>query len=61
MLRFSNVYGSEKTPVSNFLFAFSYTDLVNSKLPCVKPPPATNCKPTKSFENVCVPTPGAGG
>ena len=53
--------GSEKAPTLKFLLTFSVTDVVNSKLPCVKPPPSTVCKPTILSEKVAAPLPGLGG
>ena len=53
--------GSEKEPILNSLLTFSTIDVVNSKLPCVSPPPSTNWKPTMLSENVPAPLDGLGG
>ena len=58
---FSNVNGFENTPVLKVLLTFSTIDVVNSKLPCVKPPPSTSWKPTKSGENDSLPAGGDAG
>ena len=44
-----------------FLLTFSVTAVVNSKLPCVRPPPSVSCKPTMLSEKVFNPDPGLGG
>ena len=53
--------GAENSPIPNVLLTFSTTDVVNSKFPCVKPPPLTVCNPTISSENVPAPDAGLGG
>jgi hypothetical protein len=50
--RLSNVIGAEKEPMMNSLFDFSVKLEVNSKLPCVNPPPSTSWNPTRLSENV---------
>ena len=53
--------GSENAPTLNVLLTFSVTPVVNSKLPCVSPPPSTVCNPTILSEKVPAPLPGLGG
>ena len=53
--------GSENAPTLNVLVTLSVIEVVNSKLPCVSPPPSTVCNPTISSEKVAAPLPGRGG
>jgi hypothetical protein len=46
---------------SYLALTFSVIPVVNSKLPCVRPPPCTVCKPTMLSEKVAAPLPGLGG
>ena len=61
IFKLSKFIGSEKEPILNVLFCFSVKFSVNSKFPCVKPPPSTNWKPTKLSENVPLPDGVCGG
>ena len=57
----SKLIGSENAPTLKSLVTLSVTEVVNSKLPCVSPPPSTVCNPTILSEKVAAPLPGRGG
>jgi hypothetical protein len=59
--KFTTYLAGVSAILSNSLLVFDAIPVVNVKLPCVSPPPWTNCNPTKLSENVPAPDGFCGG